>query len=54
MDLSSGVYSLEDVRTAIENAQGYSPWLASYIPTSMRLLMPYDMRMMFKCEYCIL
>ncbi|KAK6909650.1 hypothetical protein I203_103671 [Kwoniella mangroviensis CBS 8507] len=46
IELSGGNYDLEDVRQAIFKTQGYQPWLASYTPTPIRAILPYDFRQM--------
>ena len=52
IDLSVGDYTLQDVRTAITNAQGgEQPWVVRF-PTFIRRLLPYDFRQMMYCGYC--
>jgi hypothetical protein len=51
IDLSSGEYSIEDVSDAIHKSQGYVPWLAWYMPSGIRSILPHDFKMMFKCEF---
>lgn len=50
IDLSAGVYGLEDTRMAIRKAQGHSPWIAGYLPTFSRMLLPHTIKTMFICE----
>jgi hypothetical protein len=50
INLSEGEYDLESTRRSIQKAQGYSPWLASYIPGFTRSILPHDFKMMFTCE----
>lgn len=52
IDLSVGEYNLDGVSKAIENAQGYTPWLARYTPKLLRSIIPYDFRQMMICK-CI-
>ncbi|KAI9636563.1 uncharacterized protein MKK02DRAFT_26925 [Dioszegia hungarica] len=47
IDLAEGDYDLESTRRSIQKAQGYSPWLASYIPGFTRSILPHDFKMMF-------
>lgn len=49
LDLSSGVYTLKDVRAAIATAQGgKQPWIMRF-PTFTRRLLPYDFRQLMYC-----
>lgn len=46
IDLSAGVYGIDDVSRAVEKTQGYTPWFARYTPRLIRSLLPYDFRQM--------
>ncbi|WRT70446.1 uncharacterized protein IL334_007444 [Kwoniella shivajii] len=46
IDLAAGNYAFEDIRHAILKSQGYTPWLASLLPTFIRNLLPHDFREM--------
>lgn len=49
LDLSSGIYTLKDVRAAIATAQGgKQPWIMRF-PTVTRRLLPYDFRQLMYC-----
>lgn len=50
IDLSTGEYTLPQVRQAFTKAQGQEPWFASWLPSQMVYLLPYDLKMMMLCK----
>ena len=50
LDLAAGNYDLRAVRKAFQNAQGSSPWFASWLPRMIRGILPYDFKEMTICK----
>ena len=51
IDLSVGEYDHEDIRKAYGKASGGVPWVATYLPTQLVYLLPYDFKKMMLSSF---